>query len=323
MDDGLSLVLSWSDVDYYLSRGEAASIVLSSPGSSPLVVYEINGDGVVLFVELVNRAALPRSPLPAVVVDRVSHHGTTMARIRTTRPELMRDFHDLIAAIADRLLRDHHTLSTAFGETIQSWSALLDRGRLANRQRSIGLLGELTVLRSLVNTHGWDEALRAWGGPFDEEHDFVLGAVGIEVKTTAAEARRHTINGLDQLTPAVGQSLWVVSVQLTRGGPGGRTLGEAVEALTQSASTENASAQSRFEQALAASKVDRESGDEDRWILRNEPLIVAAADVPRISVEHLDSDARARISAVRYDIDFAGLPPAADPPVDPVSLRLP
>ncbi|MGW2665651.1 PD-(D/E)XK motif protein [Nocardia tengchongensis] len=323
MDDGLSLVLSWSDVDYYLSRGEAASLVLSSPDSGPVVVYEIGADGVVLYVELTNRAAPPRSPLPAVLVDRVAHHGTTMARIRTPRPELMRDFHDLIAAIADRILRDKQTLSIAFAETIRSWSALLDRGHLAALQRRLGLHGELAVLRSLVESQGWDAALRAWVGPFGEEHDFVVRNLGLEVKTTASESRKHTINGVDQLTPTVGQALWIVSIQLTRGGSDGRTLRESIDALTQSAAAEGAAIGARFAQAIAAARTDDEGREGDRWSLRNEPLLLSSEKLPRISLDHLDPDDRGRISAVRYDIDLTGLAPSANPPIDPAALQLP
>ncbi|WP_051179120.1 PD-(D/E)XK motif protein [Nocardia concava] len=325
MDDHLSQVLSWSDADYYMARREAVSIPLSPSGVRPAVVYEVddNGDGVVLYVELLPRAAVPRSPLPAVHVDRVSHHGMTMARIRTTRPELMRDFHDLIAAIADRIVRDGHTLSDAFGETIRSWSALLDRGRVASLQRRLGLHGELTILRSLAESHGWDSALRAWLGPFGEEHDFVVGSVGIEVKTTASETRRHTINGIDQLTPAVGQTLWLVSIQLTRGGSEGRSLRQSIDALTKSAAAEGAALAARFEKALAEAMKEDEGGEEDQWILRNEPLLLTADGLPRISLDQLEPDVRTRISSVRYDIDLTGLTPTANPPIDPVALQLP
>ncbi|MGW4245687.1 PD-(D/E)XK motif protein [Nocardia sp. NPDC004722] len=290
-----------------------------------MVVYEVSdsGDGVVLYVELLARSAAPKSPMPAVHVDRVDHRGMIMARFRTTRSELMRDFHDLITAIADRVVRKGYPLSDAFDETIRSWSALVDRGLQTNLQRRLGLHGELAVLRSLVEKHGWDAALEAWLGPFGEEHDFVVGDLGIEVKTTASEVRQHTINGADQLTPAVGQSLWLISIQLTRGGANGRTLQQSIDALSHSAAAEGSAVESRFAKALEEARKGCEGGEEDRWIVRNEPLPLAVDSLPRIPLERLDPDALARISAVRYDVNLAGLTPSTDPPIDPATLQLP
>ncbi|MEV6353622.1 PD-(D/E)XK motif protein [Streptomyces hydrogenans] len=319
-------VLAWSTVEHYLGEGLGASYRLSAADSHPVVSYEI-GDGgrdIALFVELAPRRQPPRSSLPAVDIDQVAvGTGLRMARIRTTQTELMRDFHDMALAIADRIVTGNRSLDHAFHETVDNWSSLLDRPVGMSVERRIGLLGELAILRRLADSYGWEAAVDAWTGPYGEEHDFALVDFDIEVKTTLSERRRHVIHGIGQLQPAPDRPLWFASLRFTRGGTGGRTLTESVQAVRATVTDRAPAALTRLNSALERCGWSPGRADDERWTPREEALVLAAESVPRLTPEILAAATLERISSIRYETDVTGLAPAPDAPVDLSGLRLP
>jgi hypothetical protein len=246
-----------------------------------------------------------------------------MARIRTTQVELMRDFHDMLLAVADRIITTNRSLDRAFAETVQGWASLLDRPRALSVERRIGLLGELSVLSRIAETYGWATAVDAWTGPYGEEHDFALADFDIEVKTTAAERRRHVIHGLGQLQPAPDRPLWFASLRLTRGGAGGRTLAESVRSVRAAVAERAPAALPRLNSGLERSGWSAERGDDERWTPRDEALVLAVDSVPRLTPALLAAATFERISAVRYETDVTGLAPTPGAPVNLAGLRLP
>lgn len=320
-----SPALLWSTVEHYLGEGLAASYRLSNSTTHPVVSYEIGDSGrdIALYVELERHQRPPHSRLPAVQIDQVAHRGLRMARIRTSQMALMRDFHDLLMAVADRIVTGDHTLDVAFNETVRAWSALLDQSRAVSLQKRLGLHGELAILRFLADSHGWASALDSWTGPENEEHDFALPDFDLEVKTTASERRRHTVHGFGQLQATPGRPLWFVSIRLTRGGAGGRSLAESVHAVQDAAAAQNVMLGARLTRALAAAGWSEECPDDERWTPRDEPLVLAANNVPRINFDQLPLKALDRISSVQYDIDVTGLTPTPGPPIVLTDFRLP
>ncbi|MFJ9915218.1 PD-(D/E)XK motif protein [Actinacidiphila glaucinigra] len=317
--------LPWSTVEHYLGEGLAASYRLSGAVAGPLVSYEIGAGGrdIALYVELDRHRRPPRSRMPAVQIDQVAHHGRRMARIHTSQVTLMRDFHDLLMAVADRIVTAGRHLDDAFEQTIQGWSELLEQpGGMAARKR-LGLHGELAVLRAVAERNGWASALDAWVGPQGEEHDFALADGDLEVKTTASEERRHTIHGVGQLDETPGRPLWFVSLRLTRGGAAGRTLGDSVRAVRDAAAAESVAAARQLDLALAASGWRDDVADDERWTPRDGPLVLRGDAMPRLRADMSPPDAVERVSSVRYDVDVTGLPPAEQPPLDLTDLRLP
>ncbi|GLX40279.1 PD-(D/E)XK motif protein [Streptomyces lavendulae] len=317
--------LPWSTVEHYLGERQAASYRLSPPAAERAVWYEIadGGRAVSLQVELSRHQQPPRSSLPAVTIDQVHRNGTRMARIHTTQVTLMRDFHDLLIAVAGRVVTGDRDLGQAFEETVHAWSELLNRPRGLGVERRIGLHGELAVLRSVARTHGWAEAVDAWTGPKAEQHDFGLPSFDLEVKTTASEERRHTIHGIRQLTETAGRPLWFASIQLTRGGLGGRSLGESVSTVLHDARAAHRIASTRLEGALASCGWSENEPDDERWTLRTEPLLVPADRLPRLTVSMIPPAVREHISSVDYRIRVDHLSPVSDSPVDLTDFRLP
>ncbi|MFI8514624.1 PD-(D/E)XK motif protein [Streptomyces sp. NPDC085460] len=319
-------VLAWSTVEHYLGEGLGASYRLSPADGHPVVSYEVGHGGadIALFVELERHQRPPRSPLPAVDIDQVAvGGGLRMARIRTTQTELMRDFHDLALAVADRIVTQNRSLDRAFHETVDNWSSLLDRPGAMSVERRIGLLGELAILARLAESYGWESAVDAWTGPYGEEHDFALADFDIEVKTTATERRRHVIHGLGQLQPAPGRPLWFASLRFTRGGAGGRTLTESVDAVREIVADRAPGTLSRLNSALERCGWSPMREDDERWTPRDEALLLSAHSVPRLTPGILAAASLERISAVRYETDVTGLAPTPGAPVDFSGLRLP
>ncbi|MEU7069611.1 PD-(D/E)XK motif protein [Streptomyces narbonensis] len=325
-DSGTAPALAWSTVEHYLGEGLGASYRLSAADAHPVVSYEIGHGGrdIALFVELGRDRRPPRSSLPAVDIDQVAlDRGMRVARIRTTQVELMRDFHDMLLAIADRIVTQNRPLDRAFSETVDAWSSLLDRPKVMTVERRIGLLGELSVLARLAETHGWENAVESWTGPYGEEHDFALLDFDIEVKTTVTERRRHTIHGIGQLQPAVDRRLWFASLRLTRGGVGGRTLTESVHAVRGAVADHAPATLARLDSALERCGWSPQPADDERWTPRDEALVLDAESVPRLTPALLAAASLERISALRYETDVTGLAPTPGAPLDLSELRLP
>ncbi|KPH97445.1 Protein of unknown function DUF4420 [Actinobacteria bacterium OV450] len=317
--------LAWSTVEHYLGVRQGTSYPLSPPGSKRLVAYEIGdgGHGISLHVELARNQSPPRSPVPSITIDQVAHRGRRMARVRTTQTELMRDFHDLLMAVADRVVTGDRDLGRALDETVDAWAGLLHRPRGLGAEQRIGLHGELAVLRAVARALGWESAVDAWTGPRGEQHDFGLPDSDVEVKTTSSEDRQHTVHGIRQLEESPGRPLWLASLQVTRGGAGGRTLGESVAAVARDAHAASHIAGARLEAAIDRSGWSQTEQDDERWTLRGDPLLVPADRVPRLTQAMLPPDMRDHILSVDYRIRLNHLSPEPGAPVDLTDFRLP
>lgn len=315
----------WTEVEYFLGRGQATTFPLSPRATHPQVSYVVGHGGrdIALHVELDRRQRPPRSTLPTIRIDQIAERGMRLARISTTQVALMRDFHDLITAVAERIVTHGRTLPQAFEETIRAWSALLSRPRGLSAQKRLGLMGELATMRCIAQKEGWDDAVAAWTGPEGEEHDFGTPEFDLEVKTTASERRRHTVHGIGQLDSTSERPLWLVSVQLTRGGTGGRTLSEIVRAVRASVADHAPASLDRLDRRLVTCGWEEDPDDDERWTPRSDPLLLDSPALPLLQASALADLAWERISDVQYTIDVTGLTPTLEPPLIFEDFRLP
>ncbi|WP_406477589.1 PD-(D/E)XK motif protein [Streptomyces platensis] len=325
--DATEAYTSWVDVEHYLHAGQSTSFPLRNT-HGPRVDYVVTDDrSIALHLELGPRQRLPRSPLPLVRIDEIAQNGVRMARLRLTQERLLRDFHDLLNAVADRVVAHDRTPDQAFNETVRAWSALLEKPRTLDAHARIGLLGELTVLNSLADEHDWETAVDAWTSPLATEHDFGLPDHDIEVKTTSSVRRHHTVHGLGQLAPVDERPLWLVSLQLTRGGTHGRTLPQCVAAVRNRIAQAAPAAVARFDSHLAARGWRSDTSDDERWTMRPTPLVLPVDDrLPRLTpalLAALPQVARECIDAVTYRIDLTHKMSSAEPPAALRAFRLP
>lgn len=182
-------------------------------------------------------------------------------------------------------------------------------------EREIGLLGELLFLEYCITVLGAQAAIDAWHGPLAEEHDFAIGSVHVEVKSTASDRRVHVIHGLDQLEPLAGVPLVLLSMQLTRSSPdSGRTLPAVITAVRLHAGARRGALDVKLTM-LGWDDFDADLYDTP-WAVRSVPLAYAVdEDFPAITSDRLGGAVPhlGQISDVSYRVDLTDRNPTALP----------
>lgn len=188
------------------------------------------------------------------------------------------------------------------------WSAVPKK--LLSREELIGLLAEIWFLwRWLVPAVGATKALKSWLGPSGNIHDFVLEASSIEVKaTTSGAGAIHRINGIDQLVPPKGGSLYFFSVRLSEGTLRGITLpsviGEVMKGLDGSPQ-EVSSFESKLVQA-GYSPLHEEDYNLLGFRLTSENMYEVNDEFPKLVGKDFRSGALSGIERIEYDINLSG-----------------
>lgn len=151
-------------------------------------------------------------------------------------------FISLAALIAVELHRcgfaDAQSLPDAFSQ-VEPLIELALRRTALTEEHVVGLMGELICLEAMLDATPALEfrssVLDMWRG-HSGGRDFVIGDVGIEVKTTGLSVSSHKFSGLHQVEAgAVGnsreRSVYLLSVGLCSGGEEGQSLPELVERI--------------------------------------------------------------------------------------------
>ncbi|MGV1035258.1 MAG: PD-(D/E)XK motif protein [Microbacteriaceae bacterium] len=224
----------------------------------------------------------------------------------------------LAESIVDRL-SDGASMHVSVIESLAGLKGLLaTRSRLSD-EKVTGLIGELLLLKHLIDHEGENAAIQAWLGPLGVSHDFGFADFDAEVKTTQSPNRVHVIGSESQLECVPDRALYLVSIQLILAGAAteGYTLPELIESTRAALS---ASAQRSFDSALKGLGWHPEDHDlyRARYQLRNQPKAYLVDDVfPAITGEGLDAAIpgpnRPLVSAVSYRIDVTSLTEASAP----------
>lgn len=256
------------------------------------------------------------SPRRHIKLDVLVDGDSRFLEISTTDERLVVDGYAMLCAVADRIQLDGLPPMTALEQTLETWQSILAMRVRMSPQAEIGLFGELLVLEAVVSA-GSQLSLGSWRGALSEEHDFGFPDADVEVKTTTGERRQHWIHGLGQLTATSETPLWMLSIQITRGGTGqGRSLPELIaDVLAMALDADRA----RLSQNLGAA--GWHDGQEDlfseRWRLRAPPVPLCVDDsFPRLTAVALSS-AGVDVAALRqlsYEIDVTDRPAAVDCP---------
>lgn len=223
---------------------------------------------------------------------------------------IIRDAYPLLCAIADTVQIGKKDVQQAVGGVLDSLHKLLAHRTLLSEDEQTGLFGELIVFRHIARVSSAAAAVEAWRGPASEEHDFDLGDMDLEVKSTTSEFRQHWISSLKQLSPTVGRALWFASVQLTMAGAEGRSLPELI--LKIETSIQDAAALQAFRKKLDDAKWRSDLGHlySRRLRLRSRPAILKVdASFPALTSAVLDASdlEQSRLIKLRYMIDVGAL----------------
>jgi hypothetical protein len=243
----------------------------------------------------------------------VKWEGAPALEVATDRPTLFKEFYDLLRALADRIQLDGIAPAEALAITISHWHDLLRPTQLMSPEQQLGLAGELWTLVRLLRVFG-QGAFTAWTGPLDEPHDFRLGNVEVEVKSTRRHRRVHEITSLDQLQATAGRRLYLLSLQMEAAGhDAGWTLPDVVDQVRDLLGVATLQ-RATFEEALRVTwRYANEHASEygARIEFRQPPMLVEVqSDSPRITRSMLVAalgKGSARIPAVRYDLDVEGV----------------
>ncbi|MFD2474736.1 PD-(D/E)XK motif protein [Amycolatopsis silviterrae] len=258
----------------------------------------------------------PAAGLEHLLVRTIHRDDARWTEVLITRAELFLDGYPLLCSILDRIQLQRLSTAVAVTDTLRILGSLLRRVDSLSLETELGLIGELVVLRSLNSSVGVGDAVEAWCGPAAEEHDFALPGLDLEVKTTQGERRAHWISSLHQLDTSPGRPLWMLSVQVTRTGPGaGTTLVDRIDAVRaeigEGTLRETFNAKLRqvgWHDALAPTM-------RTRWRLRSVPGAYLVDDAfPRLTPSTLTGIDMARVPDVRYRIDLSGLESATSIP---------
>ncbi|MEU8606432.1 PD-(D/E)XK motif protein [Actinoplanes sp. NPDC048791] len=156
----------------------------------------------------------------------------------------------LLSDIADMIQQYQLPFASAIPSALATFGDLLARSGSLSPERQTGLYGELLLLESCLQAMDNTAAVEAWKGFAPNEHDFVFPGSALEVKTTKTERRRHIIGGLEQLDPAPGTPLWLVSIQITSAtSTTGRTLAQLVDDTVAAAGPARPALEASLEQA--------------------------------------------------------------------------
>lgn len=283
---------------------------------APLI--ELFGDGIAnrvgLWLEIPPDAGIPPEleRLALITTRTFSREGGVVLEIATSARSLHRQFYHFAVAVAERVVVEKRPTIEAVLLELQSFADLFEAQAMLGIERQIGLLGELLFLERLIENIG-ESALESWIGPTPEPHDFRVEAREFEVKTTLSSARIHTINGMEQLIPSHGCSLYMVSILLGPVGVGGGfSLSEKVTQLEERFSS-NPSRLRQLRNALEDSgfpEVNRSQYTRRFTLRRPFSLIAINETFPAVTRRTLEGGLgllAARIESLRYDVNAEGM----------------
>ncbi|RZT77198.1 putative PD-(D/E)XK family protein DUF4420 [Micromonospora violae] len=289
----------------------AAGVPMAHPmGKRPPLTLTIDPEhrAIILQGPLADREGVPRLRLEHLSV-RLSPRDPGQLQIVITEPALFVDAYPILCAIADRAQLDGKGFGVAVTETLRLLTRLMGHSRSISREHELGLCGELLTLIGACRRLGPQAAVSSWRGPHGEEHDFAIGDVDVEVKTTASESRSHWIGSLTQLQATPPTPLWLVSHQLTEAGPGqGWRLGELVAAVRDAAATSTAGLELDAKLAMAGWAEPFDELCVTRWRRRSPTRAFLVNDgFPRLTARQLASTGYdySHVTDVRYRIDLS------------------
>jgi hypothetical protein len=205
-------VISWPNLEGLISEGNSFRMLIAG-GQNAWISFDATRTELAVEIEQ-QSAALP-AVLPQAISMRLTKDakGSDLLVIATASVELRRYFYDFAVEVLDLTQRGGRTAQAAVDEAWKRWGELIEQQSVLSRERQVGLIGELQLLRLLAAAHGWSFAIDAWHRTARAEHDFSLEICDIEVKTTTSDRRVHTIGSIDQLLSSPNRPLYILSNQ--------------------------------------------------------------------------------------------------------------
>jgi hypothetical protein len=206
-------IISWPNLEALIAEGNSFRMLVAGSRQAWISYDAVRTE---LAVEIEQETTdLPRV-LPQSISLQVGkrEQGKQVLVLATENLELRRYFYDFSVEVLELTQHKMKSACEAVDEAWQRWGQLIEQQSVLSRERQVGLIGELQLLQRLSGIRGWSYAVDAWHRTARAEHDFCLERYDIEVKTTTADRRVHTIGSIDQLLPSPGRPLYLLSFQL-------------------------------------------------------------------------------------------------------------
>lgn len=272
----------WSVIQSRLATGLLVPELIPGEPRISIQVEPDNTLAMLVFAPEHEEEDLPR--FAALDCHRLGSGEQSRVRIACSSEDVLPQFYAATCKMADRIQLEGMRVDDAIRATAEELLRMLAVASLMSTERQIGLWGELHALRYLAHRHDWDTALNSWSHfhGWNEEHDFVLADVDLEIKTTRKETRTHAV-GRSQLDPKPGRRLLLCSIQVTGGGGSAAvSLQQMIESLRKDVPH---SCRRKVDLALShAGWLDdrADSYSRTRWVLRSLPLVIDAVHLPRL-----------------------------------------
>lgn len=228
-------------------------------------------------------------------------NAETYIRIDCLESDLKEPFGFLANRVVDHLVGGA-TPSRACMDAVLDFRRLLSRsgGPLPSQEEILGLTGELLLIDRL--TRHRPELWKGWNGPMGSACDYSWGTDDIEVKASHLSGEpRFTVNGLDQLEPAEGHSLYLCHSILSANPIGPVCVPDLVDSILAIIQD-----QEEFSERLSHAGYLEEQKDlwlEHRFTLHEMSMYTVTDDFPRIrKSDFADGCLPPGIAKLRFDV---------------------
>jgi hypothetical protein len=308
------MILDWTSFSNQILVGEDARIHRCH--THPFIDFFYQGikNRLGLMVQIGEADQIPDSltRLETIQIEKIRRESDCYVSVSIDKAELFQVFYSLLCQLAQKVMVSHKEPLPALLREIASLESLLKKKATLSLEKQIGLFGELTVLKQILENNvavGAD----CWTGPNRDSHDFRLKGKELEVKTALSTHRIHTIHGFRQLFPSGGHELALISVLLARAPQGdGHSLPELVGLIDQIV-LERGFPADHLQDRLDSMGYNHEHAQlyASRYVLR-QPLayIPIGEGFPRITLEliqHGLGEEASRVQTVQYDLNVEGL----------------
>ena len=297
--------ITWENFEAHFLRSTARS-VHPIPGTPPIEIF---------FEPTLNRlgfrarcsGSIGRADRGMISVREVEIGGEAVLEAFVGANDLFRPFFYVALNFADLVQLQGIDPSGALAASLSAMRRLVAANTPISREEEIGLWGELWFVKQVIDSDGV-EAISAWLTPAESRHDFHLPRSDVEVKTTLRSSRVHHIHGFDQLTPADGRPLDLLSVQIEETtGEDGISIRDHVQHLEEHLSGRDDLLVPTREKL----RVRKYTSSWDGWRdfrLRCPPYVVPIGkSFPQISQAQLPADSTSRFLSVSYEFNFEGM----------------
>lgn len=302
----------WADLraNRPVSEDQLSITPLTSCGKATVISIGVDEGGRLHLLIPVSSGPSPTIRIPDLNGLKVRHRRLATGQFLDliANPSFEAVFTPFCREIAEAVLVKKREPWAATAVLIRAWQSAWKPARAGlEKTTQVGLFGELFVLRTLFIPCMGPAAVGHWAGPEAERHDFIVGNLHLEVKTTRKSRHEHEISRLDQLRVPPDRKLVVVSIQVEETIGGDETVATAVDSVLTLIRSDPAFADDFMTKLVTLGWTDdmRRSGELIRMSVRDAAVFEVDDTFPRIPDDFTPPTG---VVSVRYTVDLANLP---------------